>query len=100
MLRVVLSHSRKDYSKAVMRTDAETFLRSLENAFRQCGGVPAALNVDNLKAAAIKADWYDPENNSKLAEFCRHYGAIVLPFDLVRELAAEVTESRVAFKQT
>jgi hypothetical protein len=30
--------------------------------------------VDNLKAAVTKADWYDPEINPKLAEFCRHYG--------------------------
>src|SRR5690606_22252386 len=74
-----LSHSRKGYSEAVMRQDTETFLRCLENAFRHFGGVPAVLNVDNLKAAVIKADWYDPEINPKLAEFCRHYGVSVLP---------------------
>jgi hypothetical protein len=41
--------------------------------------VPLTLNVDNLKAAVTKADWYDPEINPKLAEFCRHYGMSVLP---------------------
>jgi hypothetical protein len=51
----------------------------LENAFRSFGGVPYTLSVDNLKAAVIKADWYDPEINPKLAEFCRHYGTHVLP---------------------
>lgn len=79
VLRAVLSHSRKGYSEAVMRQDTETFLRCLENAFRHFGGVPAVLNVDNLKAAVIKPDWYDPEINPKLAEFCRHYGVSVLP---------------------
>jgi transposase len=79
VLRAVLSHSRKGYSEAVMRQDTETFLRCLENAFRHFGGVPTVLNVDNLKAAVIKADWYDPEINPKLAEFCRHYGVSVLP---------------------
>lgn len=79
VLRVVLSHSRKGYSEAVLRQDTETFLRCLENAFRHFGGVPAVLNVDNLKAAVIKADWYDPEINPKLAEFCRHYGVSVMP---------------------
>jgi transposase len=79
VLRVVLSHSRKGYSEAVLRQDTETFLRCLENAFRSFGGVPAVLNVDNLKAAVIKADWYDPEINPKLAEFCRHYGVSVMP---------------------
>jgi hypothetical protein len=79
VLRVVLSHSRKGYSEAVLRQDTETFLRVLENAIRSFGGVPLTLNVDNLKAAVTKADWYDPEINPKLAEFCRHYGMSVLP---------------------
>lgn len=61
------------------RQDTETFLRVLENAFRHFGGVPLVLNLDNLKAAVLKADWYDPEINPKLAEFCRHYGVNVAP---------------------
>ena len=36
-------------------------------------------NLDNLKAAVLKADWYDPEINPKLADFCRHYGVSVVP---------------------
>ena len=79
VLRMVLSHSRKGYSEAVLRQDTETFLRVLENAIRSFGGAPLTLNVDNLKAAVTKADWYDPEINPKLAEFCRHYGMSVLP---------------------
>ena len=79
VLRVVLSYSRKGYSEAVMRQDTESFLRCLENAFRSFGGVPAVLNLDNLKAGVIKADWYDPEINPKLADFCRHYGVSVMP---------------------
>jgi transposase len=79
VLRAVLSHSRKGYSEAVYRQDTETFLRVLENAFRHFGGTPQVLNLDNLKAGVIKADWHDPEINPKLAEFCRHYGVSVLP---------------------
>jgi transposase len=79
VLRVVLSHSRKGYSEAVLRQDTETFLRVLENAIRSFGGAPLTLSVDNLKAAVTKADWYDPEINPKLAQFCRHYGVSVLP---------------------
>jgi hypothetical protein len=75
----VLSHSRKGYSEAVFRQDTESFLRCLENAFRHFGGVPALLNVDNLKAAVIRADWHDPEINPKFSEFCRHYGVGVMP---------------------
>jgi transposase len=32
-----------------------------------------------LKAAVLKADWFDPEINPKLADFCRHYGLHVMP---------------------
>ena len=79
LFRMVLSYSRKGYSEVVLRQNTESFLRSVENAFRAFGGVPALINVDNLKAAVLKADWYDPEINPKLAEFCRHYGTAVLP---------------------
>ena len=79
VFRVVLSYSRKGYSEAVFRQDTETFLRCLENAMRHFGGVPLVLNIDNLKAAVLQADWFDPELNPKLAEFCRHYGIHVTP---------------------
>src|ERR1700759_2329777 len=79
VLRMVLSYSRKGYSEAVLRQDTETFLRCLENGLRAFGGVPLLLNLDNLKAAVLKADWFDPEINPKLADFCRHYGLHVMP---------------------
>lgn len=79
VLRMVLSHSRKGYSEAVLRQDTESFLRVLENGLRAFGGVPQVINVDNLKAAVVKADWWDPEINPKMADFCRHYGMHVMP---------------------
>jgi transposase len=79
IFRITLSFSRKSYSEAVLRQDTETFLRCLENAFRYFGGVPATLNLDNLKAAVIHADWYDPELNPKLLEFACHYGTAIVP---------------------
>jgi hypothetical protein len=51
----------------------------LENAFWHFGGVPKTLVPDNLKAAVIKADWYDPDLNPKLRSFCEHYGTVLLP---------------------
>ena len=79
VFRIVLSYSRKAYSEAVWRQDTESFLRCLENAFRAFGGVPRTLVPDNLKAAVLQADWYDPELNPKIEEFCRHYGCVLLP---------------------
>ena len=77
--RIVLSHSRKGYSEAVWRQTTESFIRCLENAFRYLGGVPKTLVIDNLRAAVTRADWFDPELNPKVEEFCRHYGTVVLP---------------------
>jgi transposase len=79
VLRAVLSHSRKGYSEAVYHQNTETFIRVLENAFRHMGGVPVVVTLDNLKAAVIKADWFDPELNPKLADFARHYGFRLMP---------------------
>jgi transposase len=79
VLRMVLSYSRKAYSEAVLAQDTETFLRVLENGFRELGGVPQLLNLDNLKAAVLQADWFDPQLNPKFAEFCRHYAIHVMP---------------------
>lgn len=79
VLLVTLSHSRKGYVEAVLKQNTESFLRSLENAFRHFGGVPQRLCPDNLKAAVIKADWYEPELNPKLRSFAEHYGTLIMP---------------------
>ena len=79
VLRVVLSHSRKAYSESLFRQTTEDFIRALENAFHHFGGVPKTLVPDNLKAAVIKADWFDPDLNPKIQEFCRHYDTVILP---------------------
>jgi hypothetical protein len=78
-MRVVLSHSRKAYSEVVYRQTTDAVIQVLENAFMHFGGVPKTIVPDNLKAAVIKADWYDPDLNPKLQSFCEHYGTVLLP---------------------
>ena len=79
VIRVVLSYSRKAYSEVVYRQTTDNFIQCLENAFMHFGGVPKTLVPDNLKAAVLKADWYDPDLNPKLQSFCEHYGTVLLP---------------------
>ena len=81
ILLVTLSHSRKSYVEAVLTQSSESFLRSLENAFRYFGGVAQRLCPDNLAAAVKKADWYEPEVNPKLRAFAQHYGTLIMPSD-------------------
>lgn len=79
LFRVVLSHSRKAYSEVVWRQTTENFIRCLENSFRYFGGVCKTLVIDNLRAAVVRADWFDPELNPKVVSFCEHYGTVILP---------------------
>lgn len=79
VFRIVLSHSRKAYSEATFTQTAEDFIRCLENAFAHFGGVPKTLVVDNLKAAVLHPDWFDPILNPKLQSMAQHYGTVILP---------------------
>ena len=79
VFRLILSHSRKGYSEVVWRQTTEMFIECLENAFWHFGGVPERIVLDNLKAAVIRADWYDPEMHPKLQSFAAHYGTVFLP---------------------
>lgn len=99
LFRVVLSYSRKGYSEVVWRQDTETFIRCCENAFRHFGGVPRTTVVDNLKAAVLEADWFDPTLNPKLADFARHYGTVVLPTQPARPEHKGKIEAGVKYAQ-
>ncbi len=79
VFRIVLSHSRKGYAEAVHRQTTDDFLRCLENAFAHFGGVPRTLVIDNLRAAVIRADWFDPDLCPKTRSFAGHYGIAILP---------------------
>lgn len=58
---------------------ADNILACCENASWAWAGAPRTLVIDDLKAAVLKADWYDPELAPELATFCRHYGTVLLP---------------------
>jgi len=79
VFRAVLSHSRKGFTEAVFRQTTEAFIHVLENAFWHFGGVPKTVVFDNAKCAVTKADWYDPELNPKIIEFCKHYQCAFIP---------------------
>ena len=99
LFRAVLGHSRKGYSEVVWRQTTESFIRCLENAFRSFGGVTKTVVIDNLRAAVSKADWFDPDINPKLEEFCRHYGTVMLPCKPVTPRHKGKVESGVKYGQ-
>lgn len=70
-----------DYSYAVCVPSqcTDDFIQAVINCFHFLGGVPRVLVPDNLKAAVIKADRYQPSVNEVFQDMATHYGCTVCP---------------------
>jgi transposase len=79
VFRMTLGHSRHGYEDAVWDQKLETFLRLHERAFRDFGGVPRVVRHDNLKAAVVRACFYDPDSHDVYLAFAAHWGFTSLP---------------------
>ena len=79
ILRMTLSCTRHGYEEAIWTQDRTHFLRAIEHAFIDFGGVPEVLRHDNLKAAIVRACLYDPDVSELYAAFARHWGFVPLP---------------------
>jgi len=76
---MTLSHSRYMYAEVSFNQGVESFIKSHVNAFRFFGGVPRLAKIDNLKAAIVEADFYEPLTQRTYAEFASHYGFLPFP---------------------
>lgn len=74
-----LPYSDYSFCMAVKSQKIEDFLYALECCLKSLGGVPKILVPDNLKAAIIKADRYEPSVNMALEDFANHYNMTVIP---------------------
>src|SRR5690606_33875665 len=74
-----LPYSDYSFAMAVESQSTEDFLHALTCCLQALGGVPQALVPDNLKAAVIKANRYEPAINMALEDFANHYGTTVVP---------------------
>ena len=79
VFRMTLCHSRHGYEEAVWDQKLESFLALHENAFSNFGGVPSIVRHDNMKAAVVRACFYDPDVNPVWAAFAQHWGFTALP---------------------
>ncbi len=75
----VLGHSHLTYVEAVPSQKQAHFLSALDNALHYFGGVPQAIVPDNLKAAVIKTDRYEPTINEALSDLANHYQTTIYP---------------------
>lgn len=74
-----LPHSDYTFCMAVKSQSTDDFLYALSCCLRVLGGCPKILVPDNLKAAVVKADRYEPELNRVMEDFANHYGFVVCP---------------------
>lgn len=70
----VLGFSRLRMVRLVWRMDVETTLRVLEDMFRELGGVPKKVTMDNAKCIALEASRYEAALNPVAERFAGHYG--------------------------
>lgn len=74
-----LSYSRLDYYQKVYDQRVETFIACHEKAFAYFGGVPGTVRIDNLKAAVLEANFYEPIYQRLYSSFADHYGFKIIP---------------------
>ena len=74
-----LPASNYDFVLPVQSQKVEDFLLGCSKAMEFFGGVPQCIICDNLKAAVIKSDRYQPTLNRMFEDFCNYYGTVAIP---------------------
>lgn len=80
----ILAHSRLPFIQFVYTQKAVSFCNSLIDMAEFYEGTTATMRMDNLKAAVIRPDLWDPTINRSLAEVAEHYGFFVDPCRIMR----------------
>lgn len=76
---LTLGHSRQSVRLLCWKSSSRKWCELHERAFRQLGGVPQVVVLDNLREGVIAADAYDPTLNGLYADMLSHYGVVALP---------------------
>jgi len=74
-----LAWSRHQYAEFVRDQSIATWLSCHRHAFDWFNGVPKKIRIDNLKAAIVKACYYEPTVQRSYAELALGYGFMIDP---------------------
>lgn len=74
-----LSYSRLDFYKKVYDQKVETFILCHIAAFKYFNGIPKRVKIDNLKAAILEANFYEPIFQKLYKDFADYYGFESIP---------------------
>lgn len=92
-----LSYSRYMYAAITLDQSVQTFIRCHTEAFRYFGGVPQTVKIDNLKAAIVETDFYEPTVQRTYAAFAKHYGFLPNPCRVYTPTDKGKVESNVKY---
>ena len=90
-----LPYSDYTFIMAVKRQTTEDFLHALSCCLNHLGGCPKIVVPDNLKAAVIKTDRYEPTLNRLMDDFANHYGFGVMPTRIYHAKDKAMVENQV-----
>ena len=76
-LVITLVFSRHQYVYTTHTQDLKSLIGGIEEAWEFFGGVTHRLILDNLKAAVVRADWYEPIFQKTFLEYSRYRGFII-----------------------
>jgi hypothetical protein len=74
---VTLVYSRHQYGYVTHSQKLEDLIAGLDEAWEFFGGVPRRVIIDNLKAAVVKADRYEPSFHRTFAKYADHHGFVI-----------------------
>lgn len=94
-----LSYSRLDYYEAVFDQKVETFIKCHISAFRYFGGVVKTVKIDNLKAAILEANFYEPTYQSLYKNFADYFNFFPLPYRVRKPQEKGKVESGIRYVQ-
>jgi len=92
-----LSYSRFDYYQKIYDQRVETFIQCHINAFMYFGGVSETVRIDNLKAAILQANFYEPIYQRLYSNFADHYGFKIIPCRIYRPNDKGKVESGIKY---
>jgi transposase len=75
----VLGASNYTYAEATWTQSLPDWIAAHVRMLEYCGGVPALIVPDNLKAGVTAASYYEPTLNATYADFAAHYDTVILP---------------------
>ncbi|WP_367915698.1 IS21 family transposase, partial [Leadbetterella sp. DM7] len=91
----ILGYSQKACVVALESQNSEDFILGMNRVLRYLGGAPAAIVPDNLKAAIVKSDRYEPVVNRIFEDFANHYQTAVMPARVLHPKDKSLVENMV-----